>query len=68
MFKSVFSKYFTISAVLVAVTMIALGLVQMLFFNNYWIEDKRSQLTENAKKIAVHTADVTARIPEANNT
>lgn len=68
MFKSVFSKYFTISTVLVMTAMIALGALQLLFFNNYWIDEKRVQLTENAQQIAQHTADVTARVPETDNT
>ncbi len=68
MFKSTFSKYFVISTMLVLTAMIALGLLQMLFFNDYWIEEKRQQLTENAQQIALHTADVTERVPNTANT
>ncbi|MBE6764166.1 MAG: HAMP domain-containing histidine kinase [Ruminococcaceae bacterium] len=68
MFKSVFSKYFTISTVLVITAMVALGLVQLFFFNGYWIAEKREQLTENARQIAHHTADVTSRVPNTDNT
>ncbi len=68
MFKSVFSKYFTISASLVLTAVVALGLLQMLFFNNYWISEKRVQLTENAQQIARHAADVTNRLPQSDNT
>lgn len=68
MFKSVFSKYFTISASLLLVAMIALGIVQGIFFYNYWIDEKRSHLTENAREIAYHTAGVTNRAPDAGNT
>ncbi len=68
MFKSVFSKYYTIFTVLVLTAMVALGLLQMFFFNNYWIDEKRVQLTENAQQIALHTADVTARVPKTDNT
>ncbi len=68
MFKSTFSKYFAISTMLVLAAMIALGLLQMLFFNDYWIEEKRQQLMENAQQIALHTADVTARVPNTDNT
>ncbi len=68
MFKSVFSKYYTISATLLLMALIALGMVQMVFFNNYWISEKRVQLTENAQQIARHTADVTGRSPEDHNT
>ncbi|MBR5134365.1 MAG: HAMP domain-containing histidine kinase [Clostridia bacterium] len=61
MFKSVFAKYFTVTACLLFLAMIALGGVQTIFMNNYWMEDKRTQLTENATKIAAHAADVTVR-------
>jgi len=68
MFKSVFSKYFTITACLVFAAMIALGGVQMIFLNNYWLEDKRTQLTDNAVKIAAHAAEVTIPDPLAEDT
>ena len=67
MFKSVFSKYYAIFTLLVLIAMIALGLLQLLFFNNYWITEKRNQLIENAEQIASHTADVTSRVPRADN-
>lgn len=68
MFKSVFSKYFTMTATMLLVAMIALGGVQTMFFNNYWIEEKRTQLVENAQQIAMHTAQVTTKAPTEENT
>lgn len=68
MFKSVFSKYFALCAGLLLAAAVALGGVQVLFFSNYWIEDKRAQLTENAAQIALHTADVTTRLADGSNT
>ena len=68
MFKSTFSKYFALSTMLVLTAMIAIGLLQTIFSNNYWIEEKRTQLTENAHQIAAHTADVTSQVPGADNT
>lgn len=68
MFKSVFSKYFTILATLLLVTLVAMGALQMAFLNNYWIEDKRIQLTETSERIALHTADVTTRRPDNPDT
>ncbi len=68
MFKSVFSKYFTMTAVMLLVVMVALGGVQTMFFNQYWIEDKRVQLVENAQQVAMHTARVTTRAPMEENT
>lgn len=68
MFKSVFSKYFTITASMLLVAIIALGGVQTVFFNNYWIEDKRIQLVENTQRIAQHTAEVTMKSPTEDNT
>ncbi len=66
MFKSVFSKYFTLMACLLSVAMIVLGCVQMLFFNNYWIEDKRSKLLDNAQRIAYHAANLIVEGEEEN--
>lgn len=68
MFKSVFSKYFTIFACILLVAMVALGAVQTVFFNNYWVEDKRVQLTENARMIARHTIDVTVQLDDPHKT
>ncbi len=59
MFKSVFSKYFTVTASLLLVAMVVLGGAQILFLNNYWMGDKREQLTENASLVADHVASVT---------
>ncbi len=67
MFKSVFSKYFMILVCLLMVALVALGGVQMIFFNNYWVAEKRTQLTENAQMIAHHTVQVTSHGGDANS-
>lgn len=59
MFKSIFSKYFTLTALLLSVAIVVLGAVQILFFNSYWVGDKRAQLMENSSQIALHAASVT---------
>ncbi len=61
MFKSVFSKYFVVTASLLLVAVVVMGGAQVLFVNNYWLGDKREQLTENASLIAEHTATVTVQ-------
>lgn len=67
MFKSVFSKYFTLMACLLSVAMLVLGCVQLIFFNNYWIEEKRGQMCENANEIALHTTEHIVRGNTANS-
>ena len=63
MFKSVFSKYYAILSVLLISALLGLGGVQMIFFNNYWIEEKRAQLTENSAQVAAYAQQLTARVP-----
>ncbi len=67
MFKSVFSKYFTLMACLLGVAMLVLGCVQLFFFNNYWIDEKRTQLCENASHISQHTAGNIVKGDKANS-
>ncbi len=68
MFRSVFSKYFAILAVLLLSAMTALGLVQTIYFKDYWIDDKREQLEEYTVQMAAHAADVMVRSFEDPNT
>ncbi len=63
MFKSVFSKYYAILSVLLISALLGLGVVQMIFFNNYWLEEKRVQLTENSAQVAAYAQHLTARMP-----
>ncbi len=67
MFKSVFSKYFAILAVLLLSAMTALGLVQMIYFKDYWIDDRRERLTENTAQIAAHATRVIVQAPDDPN-
>ena len=56
MFKSIFSKYFTVMSLIIIVSFAAMGGMQMLLTSRYWVSDKRELLGENAKKIAQQTA------------
>ena len=68
MFRSVFSKYFAILAVLLLAAMMALGVVQTIYFKDYWIDDKREQLEEYTTQIAAHASDVMVQSFENPNT
>ncbi len=56
MFKSVFSKYFSILSVIIAAGFLAMGGLQILLFTRSLAEEKRVLLQENAESIAAHTA------------
>lgn len=62
MFKSIFSKYFTVMSLIIVVSYAALGGMQVLFSSQYWMDDKRALLQENARNIAQHTASSTVRV------
>ena len=52
MFKSIFSKYFTVLSLIIAISFAAMGALQMLLSSRYWIADKRELLDDNARIIA----------------
>lgn len=56
MFKSVFSKYFSVIAMVVASGFLAMTLLQILLSTQALGEEKRVLLQENAASIAEHTA------------
>ncbi|MBQ9414201.1 MAG: HAMP domain-containing histidine kinase [Clostridia bacterium] len=66
MFKSIFSKYFTLTAVLLLVAIVVLGALQLFFFNSYWMRDKEETLSENAEQIAYHAANLV--VQDSNDT
>ncbi len=63
MFKSIFSKYFTVVVVAVLGSYIALCGTQMLFSTRYWVSEKKETLSESARTIAAYTADNTQQLP-----
>ncbi len=52
MFKSVFSKYFTVTAAIIFSAFVLLAGTQALFARRYWLRDKRVLLSEHAANIA----------------
>ena len=50
--KSLFTRYLSITMVIVVLSFILLGMVMMLFFGQYWRSEKKELLTKNAKSIA----------------
>lgn len=56
MFKSIFSKYFTVMSLVIVVSFLAMGGMQLLFSTQYWMDEKRTLLIDNADDIAKHTA------------
>lgn len=57
MFKSIFSKYFTVISLIIVVSFIAMGGTQLLFSTRYWTQEKRMLLGQNAGSIASYTAN-----------
>ncbi len=55
MFKSVFSKYFSILSLIIVAGFLAMGGLQILLFTRSLAENKRDLLLENAQSIAAHT-------------
>lgn len=57
MFKSVFSKYFTVTAAIILLSFVLLAGVQTLFARRYWLHDKEVLLGEHAANIAGFVSD-----------
>lgn len=64
MFKSIFSKYFTVTALIVVVSFVAMGGMQMLFSTRYWVQEKEELLSQNAENIAAMAAEGTVVSPD----
>ncbi len=56
MFKSIFSKYFAIVSLVIVISFVAMGAMQSFLSIRYWLDEKETLLTENAKAIADITA------------
>ena len=50
--KSIFTRYLAITMGIVVLSFIMLGTVMMAFFSQYWKNEKRDLLTQNAASIA----------------
>lgn len=66
MFKSIFSKYFTVTALIVVVSFLAMGGMQMIFSTRYWVQEKEELLSQNAENIATMAAEGTVVGPDGN--
>lgn len=66
MFKSIFSKYFTVVAVAILSSYLAFCVMQMFFATRYWMTEKKDSLFESASTIAEYTALNTREIYENN--
>ena len=63
MFKSIFSKHFTVMSLVIVVSFVAMGGMQMLFSTRYWVSEKRALLTENARNVAEFTVSNAVQNP-----
>ncbi len=52
MFRSVFSKYFTVTAAIIFFAFVLLAGTQALFARRYWLRDKEALLNDHANNIA----------------
>ncbi len=57
MFKSVFSKYFTVTATIIFAAFVLLAGAQALFARRYWLRDKEILLSDHANNIAGFVSD-----------
>lgn len=63
MFKSIFSKHFTVMSLVIVISFLAMGGMQMLFTTRYWVSEKRALLAENARNVADFTASNAVQDP-----
>lgn len=61
MYKSVFTKYFSIISLIIAVSFLMMSLLQAVLFTRSISEEKRELLLENAENIANHTERAAAQ-------
>lgn len=50
--RSIFKKYLGITMVIVVLSFVMLGSMMMVFFSQYWRQEKRELLTQNASSVA----------------
>ncbi len=61
MYKSVFTKYFSVISLIIAVSFLMMSLLQAVLFTRSIAGEKRELLLENAKNIATHTERAATR-------
>ncbi len=52
MLKTLFSKYLSITSLIIVVSFVFLGTVMIVFISRYWQTEKRDQLKQNAQGVA----------------
>lgn len=52
LFKSIFAKYFAITAALIVISFMLTAMLQVVFARRYWIQDKRELLENQVKNVA----------------
>lgn len=67
MFKSIFSKNFTVMSLVIVTSFLAMGGMQMLFSTRYWVSEKRLLLSENARNVAEFTVSNMVQNPADPN-
>lgn len=55
MFKSLFSKYFSVISLIILSSFLIMTVLQLLLFTRSVAEDKKELLLENVSSIATHT-------------
>lgn len=66
MFKSVFSKYFSASALIILFSLVLFAAVQVLFTRQHWIDEKHVLLSEHVENVAAFVSDSTLEDQEGN--
>ena len=67
MFKSIFSKIFTVMSLTIVISFLAMGGMQVFFSTRYWVSEKQILLKENAESVANFTADAASQKTDAYN-
>lgn len=68
MFKSIFSKYYTVISGIIVVSFLAMQAAQLFLTSRYWLEEKHTVLEEHAIAIAEHTAGSVVPVINADGT
>lgn len=63
MFKSIFWKYFSVTSLVISCTFLLLSAAQAFVAGRYWVEEKESLLTDNAKTVAEFLSENAAEGP-----
>lgn len=67
MFKSIFSKIFTVMSATIIVSFLAMGGMQAIFSTRYWLSEKETLLKENAESVAAFTAGAAIQKTDIHN-